>query len=89
VAVPDQVQRDIQVYAADIGIDDRRSLLSFSFIPPLEHIDAMPLAGDSRRFQLTEDEVAYCWVDSVDPPQKLRLANIRAYDFPFVESDGK
>ena len=88
MAVPDQVQRDIHFYKADIRVDDRGRLLPFDFVPPLEHIDAMPLAGGHRRLPLPEQKVAYCWVDSVEPPQKLRLANIRASGFPFVELDG-
>ena len=88
LAVPEQVQRDIHFYAADVGIDERGRLLPFDFVPPLEHIDSLPLAGSDRRLPLPDDKVAYCWVDSVKPPQRLRLANIRASGFPFVESDG-
>ena len=88
MTVPDRVQRDIHFYAADIGVDERGRLTPFDFVRPLEHIDAMPLAGDHRRLALPEDKVAYCWVDSVELPQKLRLANIRASGFPFVELDG-
>jgi hypothetical protein len=88
VAVPDIVQRDIHFYAADIGVDDRGRLFPFDVVPPLEHIAAMLLAGNHRRLPLPEEKVAYCWVDSITPPQKLRLANIRASGFPFVELNG-
>jgi hypothetical protein len=63
--VPEQVQRDIHFYAADIGIDNRGRLLPFDCVPPLEYIDAMPLAGSDRRLRLPDDKVAYCWVDRV------------------------
>lgn len=88
MAVPETVTRNIYFYGADIGIDGSGHLVPFDPTDPLQHIDNMPLSGPGRRFQLPDDKVSYCWVDSSSARQRLRIANIRRSGFPFVESQG-
>lgn len=81
------VERKIYFYRADVGVDDGGRRLSFDPAPTLTHVDGLAFDAQGRYWE-TAEHITCCWVDSADPPQKLRLATVRRSALPQVEDHG-
>lgn len=85
---PDEVERTIYFYAADVGVNDSGRFLPFDHASVLTLIDNVPQDSPERLMRVRANQAAYCWIHSHDAPQRVRLATIRSAELPEVFERG-
>lgn len=84
------VDRRIFFFRVDVGFDPGSVPIEYDPIPTLQLISGLGWdEQDGRYWHDEEGKVTCCWVDRIDPPQRMRLANIRRDALPAVEAGGQ
>jgi len=80
-------ERTIRFYRVDAGQDQGGNSIPFDPAPPLRFLAGRRAAGDFY-LERRDGRVLCAWFDSMTPPQRVRLANIRRNELPEVEEGG-
>jgi hypothetical protein len=86
---PRTIGRKIFFYRVNAGVHpDTGDPREINFGPILRHLHQLPFTSEGRYLDLEGGKQLCCWVESLEPPFRLRLANIRRGQYPPVENAG-
>jgi hypothetical protein len=87
-ATPATAERRIVFYRVDGGLDEDGAPRPVDLSGALRHIGTLPFTDNGRYLVGDNDLVTCCWVDRLDQPSRVRIANVRRSGLPQVEETG-
>ena len=84
------IHRKVFFYRVDAGANpDTGEPRKVNFGPAIAHLSKLAFTSEGRYLDTDEGKQLCCWVDTLQSPYRLRLANIRRGQHPPVENEGE
>lgn len=86
---PKTINRKVFFYRVNAGNNaDTGEPIKVNFGPSINHLNTLPFTAEGRYLTSSDGKEMCCWVDTLQAPYRVRLANIRRGQHPPVESEG-